>query len=247
MELQQELVYQEYIHRETETVHAPYNPELAFYIAIRQGNLRAVENNFNQGGLADRPGLGTLSDKPLQSLKYHFAITAALISRYCIEGGMEHTSAYTLSDFYIRKADQCKDSAVISKLHYTMCTDYAKRMQKLHNNQIDSIHVRKCLDYIYDHLHTKILINDLADLVHLSPNYLSRLFHAETGYTISNYIQHKKIETAQNMLLYSEYSPAEIAHILAFPNQSYFSSIFKKHTGMTPSSYQSGNIRSTSL
>lgn len=41
----------------------------------------------------NKKGLGILSDSPLQNLKYHFAITAALLARYCIEGGMEVSEA----------------------------------------------------------------------------------------------------------------------------------------------------------
>lgn len=60
----------------------------------------------------------------------------------------------------------------------------------------------------------------------------------ETGQSISSYICEQKINTARNMLLFSSYSSAEIAAILAFPSQSYFSGTFKKKTGMTPSDYR---------
>jgi YesN/AraC family two-component response regulator len=52
------------------------------------------------------------------------------------------------------------------------------------------------------------------------------------------YIQKRKIETAQNMLKYSDYSPTQIASILAFPTKSYFIEVFKKYVGMTPKKYQ---------
>jgi AraC-like DNA-binding protein len=61
------------------------------------------------------------------------------------------------------------------------------------------------------------------------------------------YIQKKKIETAQNMLKYSDYSPAQIASILAFPTQSYFVEVFKKRVGMTPKKYQELCFRDTEI
>ena len=59
-------------------------------------------------------------------------------------------------------------------------------------------------------------MDDLSDLTHLSPDYLSRLFKRETGQSVSEYIRAQKIMTAQNMLIYSDYSPGQIAQFLAF-------------------------------
>ena len=103
------------------------------------------------------------------------------------------------------------------------------------------------IDYIYDHLHTKITLANLSELTGLNSSYLSRLFHKETGMTVSDYIQQTKIETAKNMLLHSSYSAAEIASILAFSDQSYFTEVFKKQTGLTPKRYQSLNLNASGL
>lgn len=40
---------------------------------------------------------------------YHFVSSVALISRFCVEGGLGHDTAYTLSDIYIQRADKCTD------------------------------------------------------------------------------------------------------------------------------------------
>ena len=79
------------------------------------------------------------------------------------------------------------------------------------NRKICSKPVVDCIDYIYEHLHTRITVKDLADHVNLNPSYLSRLFKKETGTAIGEYIQIKKIETAQNMLVYSDYTLSQIA------------------------------------
>ena len=60
---------------------------------------------------------------------------------------------------------------------------------------------------------------------------------------MTEYIRDRKIETAKNMLKYSEYRPSQIAAILAFPNQSYFIDIFGKAVGMTPKKYQDKYFR----
>jgi AraC-like DNA-binding protein len=98
--------------------------------------------------------------------------------------------------------------------------------------------VVRTIQYIYDHLHERIYLSDLADVAGVNENYLSRLFKKEVGMAIGEYISRKKIETAQNMLEYSEYTPLEIANILAFSSQSYFVNVFKRYTGETPGKYQ---------
>ena len=246
MNIKKELFYREFIQRENNILRAPYNPELEFYSIIKSGNISKVRS-LCQERLLDKPGLGTLSENPLQNMKYHFVITTALVARYCIEGGMELSTAYGLSDFYIQKADQCRTPKEVSDLHPVMCEDYTKRMKNLRKQKICSKHIADCIDYIYEHLHTRITIHDLSEYVDLNPSYLSRLFKKETGTTVSAYIQNKKIGTAQNMLVYSDYTLSQISSILAFPSQSYFTEIFHKRTGMTPTKYRALYFRSTEI
>lgn len=162
--------------------------------------------------LSTKEGLGILSNNPLQSLKYHVVIGISVITRYCIDGGMDYHAAYTLSDYYIQLADKCTSMDELSKIHKTMCLDYTTRMQKLRSRiQPYSKPISACIDYIYDNLHTRITLTNLATHVDLSPAYLSRLFKQETSMPISRYIQCKKIEVAKRMLEHSDYSIATIA------------------------------------
>lgn len=242
MSTQKELIYLEYVQRENDLYHAPYAPELSFYSAVQTGNISRVKSLLAEP-FKDKTGLGILSRNPLQNMKYHFAITAAMLARYCIEGGLEPSDAYTLSDLFIQKADLAKSIEEISDLHSFMCLDYTKKMEKLHTHKINSKPVAECIDYIYNHLHTQISLTTLAGYVNVSSSYLSRLFKQETGSTLSNYIQDKKIETAKNMLLHSDYTPSEISSTLAFSSQSYFTEIFRKKTGYTPTAYRKANFR----
>jgi AraC family transcriptional regulator len=242
MDINRELFYREFVQRESNILRAPYNPEVEFYSVIKTGDVKKTQDLCSQS-LLDKPGLGTLSDDPLQNLKYHFVITAALVARYCINGGMGVSMAFGLSDFYILKADRCKTPRDLAELHKIMCLDYAKRMRNLRKEKICSKHVANCIDYIHDHLHTRITASFLAEYTGLNPSYLSRLFKKETGMSISEYIRFKKIDTARNMLVYSDYSPSVISSILAFPSQSYFTEIFRKYTGTTPLKYRMTGAR----
>ena len=77
MNIPQELLYQQYVRRELETYRAPYDPEAEFYSYVRQGNTEKIKELCHES-FQEKKGLGVLSDSPLQNLKYHFTITAAM-------------------------------------------------------------------------------------------------------------------------------------------------------------------------
>jgi hypothetical protein len=85
MDINRELFYKEFVRRESNILRAPYNPELEFYSVIKSGDVKKTRELCRQS-LLDKPGLGTLSEDALRNIQYHFAITAALVARFCIEG-----------------------------------------------------------------------------------------------------------------------------------------------------------------
>ena len=129
MKYSKEIFYQEFIRREDSTNRAPYNPELEFYSIIQNGDIEQVKELCKASPLKDKKGLGLLSEKPVNNIRYHFVITTALVARYCIEGGLDVATAYNLSDFYIKKSDTMKSVEDISELHAFMCIDYGTNTQ----------------------------------------------------------------------------------------------------------------------
>lgn len=239
-------MYKEFIDR-GETVHAPYGSEFEFYAAVKAGDVNRVRDLLEEEPFKDRTGLGRLSDNKLQNMKYHFAIKAALIARYCIDGGMALASAYQLSDFFISKADRAKNIDDLSELHNIMCIDYTMRMSDLLTSPVKSRHVARAIDYIYDHLDTTIKAYKLAESLNLSQEHLSRLFKKETGIGINEFILKAKIDTAARMLEYTDVTISDISAQFAFASQSHFTSIFKKFKGESPSAYRNKRARSTDL
>lgn len=233
MTISKEWVYREYINREDMIIHAPYEPEMEFYSYVKSGDLDKV-NRYLKRDFTSIQGLGKLSDNEIRNFRYHFIITAAMISRACIDAGLSLEQAYSLSDFYIQKVDKINTLKEIDALHKSMVVDYTKLMKKTKASSIYSKPIVHCINYIYSHLHMRITLECLASEVSLSPGYLSRLFKKEMGMSVSEYISVQKIETAKNMLRYSDYSPASIASILGYPSQSYFTECFRKATGVTP-------------
>ena len=103
--------------------------------------------------------------------------------------------------------------------------------------------IGKILQRLYQ-LTGDISLDHLAEICHLSPNYLSSLFKKEVGISISEFIQQLRIDEAKKLLDLTNYSISEIGTFLNFNDQSYFIKTFKKHTGLTPKQYR-GRDRGT--
>ena len=240
MGIKEDLTRIEFRNREHLINHIPYDREMAFYQSIRNGDMEEMKRLFKP---ISGEGFGKLSENPLRNLKYHTIITVSFITRYCIEGGLEMEAAYNLSDIYIRKIDTCNSFESVAEIHKELCEAYVKRMQQVKTKHLYSKPITLCIDYIYDNLHSRILLEDLADTANLSPSYLSKLFHAEVGVTIAQYIADKKIDAAKNLLVFTEYTTTDISNYLCFSSESHFISVFKKSTGLTPKKFRTMNFR----
>ncbi len=221
--------------REEQFERASFDREMAFYESIGSGDLEMMR--FFAAPLFCE-GCGVLSKDALRNLKYHLVVTAALVARFCIKYGMTPEMAYQLSDLYIMQADESRTEAEVREVHRAMLEGYTKRMQAVRCSTVFSKQIVKTIEYINEHLHSRILLSDAAEALQLSEAYLSRLFKAETGCTFSDFVNRRKIENAAKLLLYSGYSDAQISSLLAFSSQSYFIKQFRKYMGMTPKEYR---------
>lgn len=233
------------VNKEDAPPHRSLEEEYSFYEAVSSGNMDFVQENCKKNIFINPEGMGILSTNPLTNMKYHFVITTALITRHCIVAGMELEQAYRLSDFYILKMDSCNSIQAISQLHKDMSLNFTGKMLSLKKSCVTSKPVILCMDFIYSHISSRITIKELAEYTNLSPSYLSRLFKKELGISISDYISEKKIEKAENLLKYSDFTFIEIANYLAFSSQSHFIQTFKKAVGLTPKKYRDQHYRTS--
>jgi AraC-like DNA-binding protein len=233
-----ELNYRLYIQTEEDFRRTEIRSEFARYDDIKNGDIEKVRKNIIEIKAHYYEGKGMLSDSLLKNNQYHLAIGVGIIARVCIDGGMKHNIAYTLSDIYIRRADKCREPQDIIELTGTMMLDFAGRMADIRKEKGVSLHVRRTVDYIYNNLHKPLTLKKAAEHEHLDPSYLSKLFAMEMGIPIKAYILKAKIMTAQNILIFSDFSIANIADSLGFSSQSAFTAAFRKITGLTPLQYR---------
>ncbi|MBS5129065.1 MAG: response regulator [Lachnospiraceae bacterium] len=98
--------------------------------------------------------------------------------------------------------------------------------------------IRKIKDYIKEHLSESISLSSLSAIVNYNETYISRLFKQSTGVKLSEYIYQERIAKAKYLLSTSSDSMQAIAAAIGFDSPQYFSLVFKKSVGITPSEYQ---------
>lgn len=88
--------------------------------------------------------------------------------------------------------------------------------------------------YIRDHFRENINREDVAAIAYITPNYLSKQFRIKKGMNLREFINQIRIEEAKRLLLTTNLSVSEVAGLSGYENISYFSTVFRKYTGMSP-------------
>lgn len=177
-----------------------------------------------------------------QKLNLYYVISSStLLSKAAIESGVDYHVAKSFALTLVNYAETCvtpDDFVFVTK---KMVFGFANLVNELKSELRYSKTVNKAIQYIDKHLHYPITLEEVASHVHLSRPYISQLFSKEVQISLQNFVQIRKIEEAKNLLAYTKISIAEIAEILAFCSQSYFTEIFKKVTDKTPVQYRKEN------
>jgi two-component system response regulator YesN len=98
--------------------------------------------------------------------------------------------------------------------------------------------IRDIADHIERHYHEELTLQNISDRFYLSREYISRRFKQEFGENISDYIARVRIEKAKQLLLNPNLRVAQIAEIIGYQDEKYFSKVFKKMVGQSPNEYR---------
>ena len=102
--------------------------------------------------------------------------------------------------------------------------------------------ILKIKTYIREHLADSLTLATISRIVNYNEAYISRLFKQTNGMGLSEYISHERINKAKTLLTSTNDSMQSIATATGFDTSQYFSIVFKKTTGVSPSEYRRSHL-----
>ena len=141
-------------------------------------------------------------------------------------------------DLYVQECEKMQAVESIQALQYTLLTDLCQKTSECKIPAGISSEVNDCINFIRSRVNAAITIEDVAEYIHRSVSYTTKLFRKELGFTMGAFITRCKLEESKSLLTYSNKSLADISNYLCFSNQAHFQNLFKKHYNITPMKYR---------
>lgn len=102
----------------------------------------------------------------------------------------------------------------------------------------DLLRLRPALDYVDRHLSEKIAVEDVCAVLHLSYHYFIKLFKKVIGLSFIDYVNYKRVKTAERLLLTQDLSVTEVGERVGIPNMAQFYKLFKRHNACSPKTFK---------
>lgn len=185
--------------------------------------------------------MGSLAYDSLRHYKNAMIILNTLSQRAAIVGGLDPETSYQLGEIYIQKIEASKDIESLLSISANLTLDYCERVALLQHPQTKHSKINEAMHYIRENYQKRLTVEEIAQEVDLSKEYLSSKFRQVTGISLPDYINQQKIAEAKQLLHFTDMSLSEITGYLSFSSQSYFQTVFKKITGDTPMEYRLKN------
>lgn len=214
--------------------HPAYNFERRLLRAIQAGSeseaIVAIQKKH-------RAGEKKATNDEILAYREILKASLSMYTKAAVDLGLAPNEALRLTEVFRQRIESLTTKKALVTLEYEMALKFLNFVKRARTKKY-KFPVSKVVEYIYEHVTDKITLHDLANMVHLSPDYLSRLFMEELGTHITDFVVADKIESAKNLLEFSDMNITEIAALLQFCNAAYFSAVFKKHTNQTPYQYR---------
>lgn len=127
----------------------------------------------------------------------------------------------------------------ILEMHAYVSQHMQEVLEENENEKKNNFVVKHVIDYISEnYANRELTIQVLANVVYLTPTYLSNLFKEKTGMTIGQYLTETRLKKAEELLFDPKLKLYQIAEMVGYEDANYFAKQFKKRTGMIPSEYR---------
>ena len=178
---------------------------------------------FSEGGQIDAVRIRTVE-------------LTTLLSRVAMEGGAKPDSIYRLSSHFLSRLYEEQELEDLCLLMQEVLESFMSAMFR--EKDKGNPYIRKALRHMSDHYSEHLELQQVAEVVGLSPSYFSTLFRQTVGTSFRDHLNWIRVEESKHLLLNGNDTLADIAVSVGFPDQSYYCKVFKKIVGITPGKYR---------
>ena len=160
-----------------------------------------------------------------------------LLSRAAMEGGADTEQIFGLNYTYLSQVHAFRST---NDLAYWL-SRILERFTDLVFDLKDIKHtdaIYKAIQYIHEHYARRTTLEEVASEVYLSPAYFSKIFRQEVGSTFKSYLNQIRIEKSKLLLRDRNIQLVDVAGMVGYEDQSYFTKVFKKFVGTSPGKYR---------
>lgn len=198
--------------------------ELGFYAEAQEG-LEACSREI----MTERYSLKSIKSKAIDiCLECHRQIEKN-------NGPLSGSCEYSLPEYY--EISGCRNVEQLRNM-LKEAVNVTAIMEKKNKEEFSPL-VRECVTYIRDHYYERINIGIIADRLCVNKSYLGTVFKKETGTSIVEMITRYRLDKAVEMMRQTRYKLFEISEKVGFDDPAYFTNVFTKYMGLSPSAYRS--------
>ena len=218
---------------DTQSKGYPIENERQLQEHIRTGDKEAAQELLNELLVHIYSHAGNDYDR----IKSRVRELLVLMSRAAIDGGADVDEIFNLCYRYEREVDTFGNVEALNRWIGAILHKFISFVFDFNDIKHQNV-IFKTTAYIKEHLTDKLSLDQAAEQVYLSKSYFCRIIKDELGCTFTEYVNRLRIERSKTLLRGTGMPIAEIACAVGFDDQSYFTRIFKKQTGMAPGKYR---------
>ncbi len=216
----------------TEIIEYDYAREKKFLSTVRDGDIAEAKKQLNEL-LAH---ILLFENHDIDRIRVRLGELYTGISRAAINRGADINSILEIN---CKAVDALYSTRSFEDMFQTMQENLESYLSDTYFiSKKENQSIKRAVDYITQNYGEDISLEDVADHIQINPSYLCVLFKKNIGMTFSHFLNKIRIDKAKQLLENTEYSVMEIAVACGFSDQSYFTKVFKKYTGVTPKKYR---------
>lgn len=224
---------QRYKEEKTSTDSYPYEKEKELLNKVKLGDISQANAILN-----DLLGYVLFSEgNSLDIVKARAIELCSLLSRTAIEGGAQTDNILKLNNHFLKNIQQVDTMETLCYKLQEIVEAFTESLFHYVPSQNSEL-IKKAMSYISKHFNEPLTLEDVALEVHLHPSYFSTMFKQSTGSSFKEYLNMVRIEESKRLLSNTDFPIIDIAVAVGFEDQSYFSKVFKKYTGLTPKQFR---------